>query len=505
MIFSSFEFLLFFAAVLALRSRMPDLAWEKRLLLGASWLFYMSWGPRFVLLIIFTSLVDWWIGRRMGEIEDPRARRRLLVTSLVLNLGVLAFFKYTNFLVENGVFALRALGLQLDPVMLDVVLPVGVSFFTFQSMSYTIDVYRREIPPCRSAVDLCLFVAFFPQLVAGPIVRASDFLPQLARRPRATPAEFETGLVLFGIGAFKKLVISDQVAPYVDMAFARPADFGAAFLAQGLLGYAIQIYCDFSGYSDMAIGCARMMGYEFKENFRMPYAAASIADFWRRWHISLSTWFRDYVYVPLGGSRTGRTSANLIVTMLVAGLWHGAAWKYVMWGGLHGCLVAGERRFAPMRAGHEYPLPTWRTWPVHLVWQAVRDRRPWADRLPRRLAPPRLGAVRQAGESPRHLGRRDRATRPQPRHHPRDRPSRVPARGPDLAARPAAPRPSRRLHDDAPGPDAAERPGSTAVHLLRLLRWHAPAPTAVSSSPRPSSRCSSSRSSRSSSASSWDG
>jgi len=344
-IFSSFEFLIFFAAVLALRAGLRDLEREKRFLLVASWLFYMSWGPRFVLLIVFTSLVDWWIGRRLGETEDAWARGRLLVTSLALNLGVLAFFKYTNFVVENGWLALRALGWELDPVMVDVLLPVGISFFTFQSMSYTIDVYRRVIPPCRSAVDLCLFVAFFPQLVAGPIVRAKDLLPQLQRRTRATPAEFELGLLLFGIGAFKKLVISDQIAPHVDLAFARPADFGAPYLLQGLVGYAIQIYCDFSGYSDMAIGVARMMGYEFKENFRMPYAAAGFADFWHRWHISLSTWLRDYLYIPLGGDRKGeaRMYANLMITMLLGGLWHGARWNFVIWGAIHGAALCGER------------------------------------------------------------------------------------------------------------------------------------------------------------------
>jgi alginate O-acetyltransferase complex protein AlgI len=364
-IFSSFEFLIFFTAVVALRSGMRNLEREKRFLLAASWLFYMSWGPRFVLLIIFTSLVDWWIGRRLGETEDEGRRRRLLVTSLVLNLGVLAFFKYTGFVVENGWLALHALGWEPDPITLDILLPVGVSFFTFQSMSYTIDVYRREIPPCRSAVDLCLFVAFFPQLVAGPIVRAADFLPQLMRRVRPTAWDVEWGLVLFGIGAFKKLVISDQIAAHVDLAFERPGQFGSAFLLQGLVGYAIQIYCDFSGYSDMAIGCARIMGYEFKANFRMPYAAVGMADFWRRWHISLSTWLRDYLYIPLGGNRKGavRTYVNLMITMLLGGLWHGARWNFVIWGALHGAALCAERilrRRAPApRPGRVGVLARW--------------------------------------------------------------------------------------------------------------------------------------------------
>ena len=356
MIFSSFEFLIFFIAVVALRAGMRNLEREKRFLLAASWLFYMSWGPRFVLLIVVTSLVDWWIGRLLGETEDPARRRRLLVTSLVLNLGVLASFKYTSFAVENGWLALRALGWAPQPITVDILLPVGISFFTFQSMSYTIDVYRREIPPCRSAVDLCLFVAFFPQLVAGPIVRAADFLPQLMRRVRPTAADVEWGLVLFGIGAFKKLVVSDQIAAHVDLAFERPAQFASAFLLQGLVGYAIQIYCDFSGYSDMAIGGARMMGYEFKENFRMPYAAVGMTDFWRRWHISLSTWLRDYLYIPLGGNRRGavRTYVNLMITMLLGGLWHGARWNFVIWGGLHGAALCVERMLGRRGRG---PVP----------------------------------------------------------------------------------------------------------------------------------------------------
>lgn len=351
MIFSSFEFLVFFAAVLALRAGLRDLDREKRFLLLASWLFYMSWGPRFVLLIVFTSLVDWWIGRRLGEIDDPRSRRRLLVTSLLLNLGVLAFFKYTNFVVENGWLALRALGWEPDPVTLDILLPVGISFFTFQSMSYTIDVYRRQIPPCRSAVDLCLFVALFPQLVAGPIVRAADLLPQFRHRVRATPEDFERGLLLFGIGAFKKLVISDQISPYVDLAFGRPAAFGAAFLLQGLLGYAIQIYCDFSGYSDMAIGMGHLLGMRIPANFRAPYTASSVTEFWQRWHITLSQWFREYLFLPLsrallrhGGSHHPdlTRAASLVITMTLIGLWHGPTLGFLAWGAYHGALLAAN-------------------------------------------------------------------------------------------------------------------------------------------------------------------
>ncbi len=353
MIFSSYEFLLFFVTVLLLRGRWRSFAAEKWFLLVASYVFYMSWDPRYALLIFFTSYVDYRIGLWLGQLEEPRARRRALVLSLVLNLGLLGLFKYTNFLLATVQDVLAVAGLSMRLPAPEIVLPVGISFFTFQSMSYTIDVYRRAIPPCRSARDLLLFVAFFPQLVAGPIVRASEFLPQLAARVRPSARDVEVGVGLFLQGAFKKLVISDQVARHVDLIFARPGEFAAVSLLQGLLGYALQIYCDFSGYSDMAVGCARLMGYRFPDNFRMPYAASDLPDFWRRWHISLSTWLRDYLYIPLGGNRWGgaRTRLNVLVTMLLGGLWHGASWNFVLWGCLHGAALALQARWL---RGREY-------------------------------------------------------------------------------------------------------------------------------------------------------
>ncbi|HEY8037326.1 MAG TPA: MBOAT family protein [Methylobacter sp.] len=345
MIFTSFEFVLFFAAVLLIRSCLRDFSLEKWFLLIASYLFYMSWSVPCALLILFTSLIDYFVGIGLSRIENQSKRKLLLIVSIVVNLGVLGFFKYTNFLMENVGWGLNALGFDVQHQHYDILLPVGISFFTFQSMTYTIETYRRNIPASHSLRDFLLFVAFFPQLLAGPINRAADLLPQFARRVRATTVEFETGLTQFAIGAAKKLVISDQIAPNVDLIFANPGNYDGLTLLQGALGYAIQIYCDFSGYSDMAIGCARMMGFRFMENFQMPYSALSITEFWRRWHISLSSWFRDYLYIALGGNRKGteRTYVNLMVTMLLCGLWHGASWNFVFWGGLHGAALAIHR------------------------------------------------------------------------------------------------------------------------------------------------------------------
>jgi alginate O-acetyltransferase complex protein AlgI len=342
MIFTSFEFVFFFVAVLLVRSCLSNFSLEKWFLLVASYVFYMSWSIPCVFLIIATSLVDYLVGLGLGKIENPHKRKLLLVVSIVANLGVLGFFKYTNFILDNSFWLLSSLGFQAKPWHFAILLPAGISFFTFQSMTYTIETYRRNLKPCHKPRDFMLFVAFFPQLLAGPINRAVDLLPQLARQVRATALQFEGGLAQFALGAVKKIVISDQISPHVDLIFAAPANYDGFTLLQGVLGYAIQIYCDFSGYSDMAIGCARMMGFRFMENFRMPYSAATITEFWHRWHISFSTWLRDYLYIPLGGNRRGtsRTYINLMITMLLGGLWHGASWNFVFWGALHGGALA---------------------------------------------------------------------------------------------------------------------------------------------------------------------
>jgi alginate O-acetyltransferase complex protein AlgI len=360
MIFTSFEFVIFFAAVLLVRSLLRNFSYEKWFLLLASYVFYISWSLPCGLLILGTSLIDYTVGIGLGRIEDQRKRKLLLVVSIVANLGVLGFFKYTNFFLDNFSRGINGLGFNADRWHLDIILPAGISFFTFQSMTYTIETYRRNLKPCHSLPDFLLFVVFFPQLLAGPINRAADLLPQFANRVRATITDFEIGLAQFGLGAVKKLVISDQIAPNVDLIFAAPQNYDGFTLLQGLLGYAIQIYCDFSGYSDMAIGCARMMGFRFMENFQMPYSAANITEFWRRWHISLSSWFRDYLYIPLGGNRKGtqRTYINLWVTMLLCGLWHGASWNFVFWGGIHGAALAIHRAWKiwdPLAACAENP------------------------------------------------------------------------------------------------------------------------------------------------------
>jgi alginate O-acetyltransferase complex protein AlgI len=349
MIFASFEFLCFFLAVLIVRSCLRSFAAEKWLLLIASYCFYLTWNIPCILLLLFTSVSDFCIGRKLGQPENPNYRRRLLILSLLANLGILGFFKYSNFLLENVWLGLGLLGIHFQHPHYEIVLPPAISYFTFASMSYVIDVYYERISPSRSLTDYSLFVSFFPKLLAGPIMRAGDFLPQLSRRVRASMAEIETGLSYFLLGAVKKLVISDQIGSSVDQIFSTPAQYDSLTLLQGLLGYAVQIYCDFSGYSDMAIGCALILGFKLPENFQMPYSSLSITEFWRRWHITLSAWFRDYVFVPLEVTRknarnpTFRACSNLTITMLLCGLWHGASWNYVVWGGIHGTSLAIHR------------------------------------------------------------------------------------------------------------------------------------------------------------------
>lgn len=369
MIFTSFEFVLFFCLFAGIRSCIKNFTTEKMFMLVASYLFYMSWSIPCGSLILLTSMIDFLVGLRLGKTSDPFQRKALLISSLVANLGVLAYFKYTNFFLSTTGWGLRLLGFPSHLPHLDILLPAGISFFTFQSMSYTIDVYRRQIQPCQNCRDFLLFVAFFPQLLAGPIVRAAEFLPQLLKRARPSVSDIEAGLALFALGAVKKLVISDQLAPHVEVIFAHPESFDTLTLIQGLLGYSVQIYCDFSGYSDMAIASARLLGYRFPDNFQMPYASSNITEFWRRWHMSLSTWLRDYLYIPLGGNRSGRgrTYFNLMVTMLLGGLWHGASWNFVLWGAIHGLALAGHR--------------FWREWlgddgrqdtsPTKLIWKVA--------------------------------------------------------------------------------------------------------------------------------------
>jgi alginate O-acetyltransferase complex protein AlgI len=306
----------------------------------------MSWSVPCVLLILFTSLSDYLIGRRLGQSENPNYRKYLLYLSLAVNLSILGLFKYLNFFLVNLFWGLNVFGINWQPPHYNLILPPGISYYTFVSLGYIIDVYYERATPSHSLKEYFQFIAFFPKMLAGPIVRASDFLPQLQQRIRASWNDIETGLAYILLGAVKKLVICDQISAHVDMIFSAPERFDAFTLLQGLIGYSVQIYCDFSGYSDMAIGFARILGFKLPENFQMPYSATTISEFWRRWHMTLSGWFRDYVFIPLEIATRGnrnvllRSSLNLIVTMLLVGLWHGASWNFICWGGILGFSLA---------------------------------------------------------------------------------------------------------------------------------------------------------------------
>jgi alginate O-acetyltransferase complex protein AlgI len=349
MLFVSWEFLALFAAVLVGLRVMPTRESRQALILFASVVFYAAGTPWHLLVLATPAFIDYACAIRIEDSRDVRVRKQWLVLSLVSNLGLLAYFKYANFFADN-VAAL--FGLEGAP--LDIALPVGISFFVFKTLSYTIDVYRRELPACRSLWRYGMFVAYFPELVAGPIVRASIFLPQLARPLEPSLKRAVSGFQLVLLGLTKKLLVADRLALMVDPVFGDPAAYSQGTVLAAVIAYSLQIYCDFSGYSDMAIGFSRVIGFDLPENFNMPYRATSITDFWRRWHITLSSWLRDYLYVPLGGNRKGRwrTYVNLMVTMLLGGLWHGASWTFVFWGFWHGvgltvhklwCRYAGQK------------------------------------------------------------------------------------------------------------------------------------------------------------------
>jgi alginate O-acetyltransferase complex protein AlgI len=367
MIFSSPRFLVFLLVVLVVLAIPFRHEPKKRVLFVASCSFYAAWDYRYLALLLLVSVIDYYCATRIAETDDRRTRGRWVTCSVASNLAILAYFKYYNFFVGNLNGVLASSGLRIP--VLQILLPVGISFYTFKSMSYTIDVYRREIEPCRSLMDYATFVTFFPELIAGPIVRASIFLPQMTRRIGPTADRLSAGASLFLLGLTKKVVIADRVAAPVDQVFAQPALFSGRMLWLAVIGYGIQIYCDFSGYSDMAIGTAKMIGYDLPENFNMPYVARSITEFWRRWHITLSAWLRDYLYIPLGGNRKGegRTYVNLMLTMLLGGLWHGASWNFVLWGGLHGGALAAHKLYR-VNVGDRFRLPPGVTWVMTLLF-----------------------------------------------------------------------------------------------------------------------------------------
>jgi D-alanyl-lipoteichoic acid acyltransferase DltB (MBOAT superfamily) len=327
----------------------------------------IGWSLLCLAIIFVGSTLDFWIGRALGKTARPRARKALLLVSIVYYMGFLSVFKYWNFAADSFASLLALAGLHVGATHLRLVLPFGISFFTFETMSYTIDVYRRDLPPADRYLDYLLFVCFFPHLVAGPIVRPRQMLPQLAARPVADPDVQARGLWLIGTGLAKKMAIGDLLAAnLVGRAFGNPERYSSVELVVAAYAYAVQIYCDFSGYTDVAIGSALLFGYRLPDNFDAPYTATSLQEFWHRWHISLSTWLRDYLYVPLGGSRHGayKTYRNLMITMVLGGLWHGASWNFVIWGALHGAGLALTRIW--QRAGKGR-----RRVPLGSVWSAL--------------------------------------------------------------------------------------------------------------------------------------
>ena len=381
MLFNSLPFAVFFIAVLVVH-RLP-LPWTARKvnLLLASYLFYAAWNPPFLLLLWGSTLVDWWVAKWLHREGRPGRRKALLGLSLLVNLGALGIFKYGGFAVENLGALAGITGLGWDPGGFDPILPVGISFYTFQTMAYSLDVYLGRAVPAKSPLDFALFVTFFPQLVAGPIVRPTQLIPQF-RVPRAASADqLLWGLALMTLGLFEKVVMADALfAPAADAVFGAAGAVATADAWLGVLAFSGQIFCDFAGYSTIAIGAALCLGFSLPDNFRMPYAAIGFSDFWRRWHISLSTWLRDYLYIPLGGNRKGggRTYVNLMVTMLLGGLWHGASWTFVVWGGLHGLYLAAERwlraRFAGRPRGllGDFALAVLTWFLVNLTWVFFR-------------------------------------------------------------------------------------------------------------------------------------
>ena len=307
----------------------------------SSYFFYGWWDWRFLSLIIISSFVDYYVGKKLGTNSIQWQRKGLLLISLIVNLSLLAYFKYFNFFIDSFSDLLNQLGLQANTSSLNIILPVGISFYTFQTLSYTIDIYKKEIKPTNNFIAFFTFVAFFPQLVAGPIERAKRLLPQFEKARKFQYKFASSGAKLILIGFFKKMVVADNAARLVDIVYNDPISYAGFPMLVATIFFSFQIYCDFSGYSDIAVGTARIMGFELINNFNKPYFASSIADFWRRWHISLSTWFRDYVYIPLGGNRKGKlkTFINIIFTFTISGLWHGANWTFIAWGAIHGIML----------------------------------------------------------------------------------------------------------------------------------------------------------------------
>ena len=335
MLFNSLPFAVFLPIVFTVYWALHNsLRSQNIMLLTASYIFYGWWDARFLSLIVASTVVDYLLGQYLAAATNALKRKLLLTASMIFNLGLLGVFKYYNFFMENFMEIANSVGLHTNPVLLKIALPVGISFYTFQTMSYTIDIYRKQLEPTKDFIAFAAFVGYFPQLVAGPIERASNLLPQMSKRRYFDYQKAVDGMRQALWGFFKKVVIADAVAPLVDQAFGDPSGFSAIALITGALLFSIQIYCDFSGYSDIAIGISKIFGIDLMQNFRTPYFSRDIAEFWRRWHISLSTWFRDYLYIPLGGSRgsTALKVRNTFAIFIVSGFWHGANWTFIIWG-----------------------------------------------------------------------------------------------------------------------------------------------------------------------------
>ncbi|MDY6805500.1 MAG: MBOAT family O-acyltransferase [Cyanobacteriota bacterium] len=348
MLFNSFVFLGFFIVVYALYLIFKKhYRVQNTLLLVASYIFYGYWDVRFLSLLAISTVVDFFVGKNLQETEEPRNRKILLFVSLFSNLSILGFFKYFNFFADNLTQVFSIVGLQTDGVTLNILLPVGISFYTFQTMSYTIDIYRGKLKATKNFLDFALFVSFFPQLVAGPIERAATLLPQVTSPRQLKIEQINAGIFLILWGYFKKIAIADNMANLANPIFNNYTNYHGLDILIGILAFTLQIYGDFSGYSDIARGISKLMGFELMVNFKLPYFALNPSDFWSRWHISLSTWLRDYLYIPLGGNRLGnwKTFRNLFATMLLGGLWHGAAWNFIIWGGFHGLILIFYRIF----------------------------------------------------------------------------------------------------------------------------------------------------------------
>jgi alginate O-acetyltransferase complex protein AlgI len=370
MIFNSYIFWLFFAGFFVVYRMLPHTL-QNRFLLVGSYIFYGYWDWRFCGLLAFSTIVDFFVAKIIHESESQVRKKRILLISIITNLTLLGFFKYYNFFSGEFVHALAGLGLSVSLPALNVILPVGLSFYTFQSLSYTIDVYRKKAEPAKNFLDLAAYVSFFPQLVAGPIERASRFLPQFLTPRIHKPGDFSIGLYHVMIGMFKKVIVADNLAPIANIVFSKNAgDLSGAEVLVGIYAFSIQIYCDFSGYSSIAQGIAKWLGFDLMWNFKMPYFAVSPSDFWKRWHISLSSWLRDYLYISLGGNRHGnlRTYRNLMLTMLLGGLWHGARWTFVAWGFFHGLILVIYRLLGDGKKDEkDTPLPLKKRLPMMLV------------------------------------------------------------------------------------------------------------------------------------------